>query len=78
MRVKYRIFDQLGYEYACEPIEGMCPDTPLIEKFVATGTGEVIQYIQGGFFSQDMLLIADDITGDLLKVKMSDCKKIVE
>lgn len=78
MRVKYTIVDNIGYEYACEPIEGLWPETPSIQKFTRTGTGEVVQYIEGGLFSHDTLVIADDMTGDLLKVRMSDCRKLIE
>lgn len=39
-------------------------------------TGEVIQFIKGGFLSYDKFIIVDDKTGEIIKVKMSDCKKI--
>lgn len=78
MKVKYEIFDEAGYKGECAMIEDLYPNTPFPDKdeYTKKGTGEVVQFIKGGFWSCDRFLIADDETGGFIKVKVSDCRKI--
>lgn len=78
MRVKYEIFDESGYKGECAMIADLYPnDTlPSTDEYTTTGTGEVVQFIKGGLWSCDRFLIADDETGEFIKVKVSECIKI--
>lgn len=78
MKVKYEIFDESRYKSTCSMIEDLYPnDTPpTVEEYTKRGTGEVVEFIRGGFFSPDRFLIADDETNRFIEVKVSDCVKI--
>lgn len=78
MNVKYKIFDKDGYLSCCAIVEDLYPnDTPpTIEEFTKVGTGKVIEFIKGGFFSKDKFLIADDKSGKFIKADVCDCEII--
>lgn len=79
MKVRYEIFDSDTYHSTCDIIDDLYPTDPLpdIEEFTEMGTGEVISFIKGGFFSgEDSFLILDDETKQFKKVKVSDCRAI--
>lgn len=77
MKVKYEIFNKEGYNSECAMIDDLYPHTPFPEKeeYTKKGTGEVVQFIKGGLWSCDRFLIADDETGEFIKVKVSECRK---
>lgn len=78
MKVKYEIFDEYRYKDTCMMIEDLYPNdpAPTVEEYTKKSTGEVVQFIKGGFWSCDKFLIADDETGEFIKVKVDDCIKI--
>lgn len=78
MRVKYEIFDSDRYNSCCAMISDLYPNDPLpsTEEYTTRGTGEVIQFIKGGFWSCDKFLIADDESGEFIMAKVSECIKI--
>lgn len=78
MKVKYEIYDSDAYNSACSAIGDLYPNDPLPdpELFTERGTGEIVGFIKGGFFSEDRFLIADDKTKQFKKVKVSDCEMI--
>lgn len=79
MKVKYEIFDSDAYHSACAVIEDLFPTDPWpdIEEFIESGTGEIVEFIKGGFFSgEDRFIILDDETKEFKKVKVSDCEGI--
>lgn len=80
MKIKYEIFDESSYRGYCAMLEDLFPNDmpPSTEEYTEVGTGEVVTFIKGGIFSEDKFLIADDKTGKFLKVKISDCKKIID
>lgn len=79
MKVKYEIYDSDAYNSACSAIYDLYPNDPLPDPddFTEKGTGEIVSFIKGGFFSgQDCFLILDDDTKTFKKVKVSDCVAI--
>lgn len=78
MRVKYEIFDKDGYLSCCAIVEDLYPNDipPTVEEYTKTGTGEVVEFIKGGFLSDDKFLIADDKSGKFIKVDVRDCTVI--
>lgn len=78
MKVQYEIFDSDAYHSTCAAIDDLFPNDPFpdMEQFTERGTGEVIAFIKGGFFNPDMFLIADDESGEFMKIKVDDCSPI--
>jgi len=80
MNVKYKIFDKDKYLSCCTVVKDSYPDDipPTVEEYTKTGTGKVIEFIKGGFWSKDKFLIADDKSGKFIKVEVCDCTVINE
>lgn len=78
MRVKYKIFDKSGYLACCAMIEDLYPNDspPTMEEYTKSGTGEIVGFIKGGFWSDDKFIIADDKTGVFINVRVTECIKI--
>lgn len=76
MKVQFKIFNEDGYKDACAIREDLYPNdpAPTVEEYTEIGTGKIIEFIKGGFWSEDMFLIADDKSGKFRKIKVSDCK----
>lgn len=76
MKVQFEIFDEDGYNSYRAMLSDLYPNDspPTIEEYTEIGTGEIIEFIKGRFWSKDMFLIADDKTGKFRKIKVSDCK----
>lgn len=76
MKVKYEIFDENSYKSSCMMIEDLYPndDPPTVEEYTEYGTGEIIEFIKGGFWSKDKFLISDDKTGKFIKVDVENCQ----
>lgn len=78
MKVRYKIYDSDAYNSACSAIDDLYPNDSLPdpEQFTERGTGEIVSFIKGGFFSKDQFLIADDETRQFKKVNVSDCEMV--
>lgn len=71
IKVKYKIVDYIGYGDASD----IYPETD-INDFITTGTGEVMEFIEGGILTSDKFLICDDITHKFIKIDIDECKRI--
>ena len=71
IKVKYEIVDYIGHSVASD----IYPETN-INDFITKGTGEVIEFIEGGILTSDKFLICDDITHKFIKVDVDKCKRI--
>lgn len=71
IKVKYEIVDYVGYGDASD----IYPEAN-INDFITNGTGEVIEFIEGGILTSDKFLICDDITHKFIKVAINECKRI--
>lgn len=80
MKVRYKIFDEDGYNSYCSMISDLYPNDPApsIEEYTKRGTGEVIKFIKGRLWREDRFLVADDETGEFIKLRVSQCKKYFE
>lgn len=77
MKIRYEIFDKKGYNLCCNVISDLYPNDPIpdMKEYTKCGTGEVIKFIKGNLWREDRFLIADDETGEFIKLKVSQCKK---
>lgn len=71
IKVKYEIVDYIGHSIASD----IYPETN-INDFITNGTGEVIEFIEGGILTSDKFLICDDITHKFIKIDIDKCKRI--
>lgn len=80
MRVEYKIIDYDRYNSIYRITRDSYPEEPLpdIDDYTTRGSGEVVEFIRGGFWSKDKFLIVDDKTGDFVKANTEDCKRIKE
>lgn len=78
MKVKYEIFDSDRYNSCCAMIQDLYPNDPFpsTDEYTTKCTGDVVQFIKGGFWDYDRFLIVDDKNGKFIKVKVSECIKI--
>lgn len=78
MKVQYELFDEDRYKTACMIREDLYPNdpAPTIEEYTKVSTGEIIEFIKGGFWNKDQFLIVDNETGEFMKIPVDCCKSI--